>query len=58
MELHAVDPPTGVLERGDGHSAVRAVTTKPSGRRTIESKWLIHTGCAGWSGSSRTLPAP
>ena len=39
-------------------SAVRAVATKPSGARTIESKWLIHTGRTGWSGSSRTLASP
>ena len=36
-------------------SAVRAVTLKPSGARTMESKWLIQTG---WSPLSSTLAAP
>ena len=34
-----------------------AVTVKPSGARTTESPWLIHTGCSPGSPSCSTLAA-
>ena len=44
--LHAGEPPLGVLERRDRRArSDAAVTVNPSGARTTESPWLIHTGC-------------
>ena len=55
VELDAVDParPRAPARRRAA-SGVLAVTVKPSGARTIESKWLIHTTwCSGSSRSER-----
>ena len=50
MELDAVEATLAVATSpANGVESVRAVASKPSGRREIESPWLIQTG---WSRSS------
>jgi hypothetical protein len=48
---------SGASSTATGTSAVRAVAANPSGGRTMESKWLIHTERWSPAGPSSTESA-